>query len=191
MIWTVRIAIALWLITVGLVGYADLPAQEARSDGGGYNPIQAGFDAHAYHERLRLTQVNRHLWLLDQMKWWSAWPRGAGYFYPPAPGLDAVYAYGNSGRGWGGNVFEPWPYVPGDIYGYRLFDGVPQSIGQRHIQTGPNRWESHPVYPADLVPPPAAVPPGGPATPPVDPGSTGGPEAVPAAKPVPRGPVEF
>jgi hypothetical protein len=192
MTWCIRTVIASLFITAGLVGSGTLWAEEARVDTGGYNPIQAGFDAHAYHERLRLGQVNRHLWLLDQMRWWSAFPRGAGYFFPPAPGLDAVYAYGTAGRGWRGSVFEPWPIVPGDLYGYRLYEGVPQSIGQRHIQTGPNRWESHPVYPEDLVArPPAPVPLAKPVSPPVDSGPARHPEAVPAARSGPRGPVEF
>jgi hypothetical protein len=67
--------------------------------------------------------------------------------------------------------------VPGDIYGYYFPPYVRQSIGQRQIQTGPNRWESHPVYPEDveLVAPatpaveavPAEVPPSAP--PPAEP----------------------
>jgi len=187
-----RGVIALAFVGAGLVAGADLWAEETRVDTGGYTPIQAGFDAHAYHERLRLDQVNRHLWLLDQMRWWSAFPRRSGYFFPPAPGLDAAYAYGTSGSGWGGGVFSPWPHVPGDLYGYRLTEGVPQSIGQRHIQTGPNRWESHPVYANDLVARPPAPPSlTRPAPSPDETRPARSPEAVPAERSKPRGPVEF
>jgi hypothetical protein len=69
--------------------------------------------------------------------------------------LDYVYAYGG-GSQWGGygqygysplSVFQPWPYVPGDIYGYpAYYPPARQPIGQTQVQTGPNRWESHPVY---------------------------------------------
>jgi hypothetical protein len=184
-----RLAILVPMMFVAMLTFANrLPAQAPPPSSGGYDPIQAGRDAHAYHERLRLQEVNRHLWLLDQVKWYSAWPRSGGYFSSPAPGLDEVYAYGTSGRTWHSRsgyafgprrIFEPWPYVPGDIWGYRVYSGVPQSIGQQQIQTGPNRWESHPVYAA---PGPAA----GIALPAPDPP----PPAAPAA-PIVRGPVEF
>jgi hypothetical protein len=194
MTWFLRrvIVIAVVLTVASLFGSSEAPADETRVDDGGYNPIQAGFDAYAYHERLRLNQVNRHLWLLDQMRWWSSFPRGAGYFFRPAPGLDAVYAYGAAGRDWGGDVFSPWPIVPGDLYGYRIYGGVPQSIGQRHVQTGPNRWESHPVYPEDLVTrPPAPAPLARPAPSPEEPRPADRPAAVPVGRSGRRGPVEF
>lgn len=155
----------------------------------GYDPIASGQDAYRYHEAMRLGNINTQLGLINQMKWYSALPAingamgtttwygggGPGYYRDP-PSLDYLYAtgrrsaYGNGdygrgltplyGGGYSRDIFSPWPYVPGDIYGYQWYDPVPQSIGQRQIQTGPNRWESHPVY-ADSPPvdaPPAAAP---------------------------------
>jgi hypothetical protein len=75
--------------------------------------------------------------------------------------LDYTYAYGAGpavggyGPGWGGPlaVFQPWPYVPGNIYGYpAYYQPARQPIGQQQTQTGPNRWESHPVYDPPLTP---------------------------------------
>ena len=69
--------------------------------------------------------------------------------------LDFVYGYGVN-PAWSGwrqgatgplSVFEPWPYVAGDIWGYRAYyQPARQPIGQVQTQTGPNRWESHPIY---------------------------------------------
>jgi hypothetical protein len=168
-------------------------AQQTDPAAGGYGPIEAGRDAHAYHEALRLRDVNRHLWLLDQMRWQAAWPYGPWYFRSPAPGLDEVYAHGAPGRV-PGRVFEPWPVVPGDLYGYRLFNAVPQSIGQRHVQTGPNRWESHPVYP-QTAPPAGGGVPARPRREPSPAPAVKTPDAAAPAKPstppATRGPVEF
>src|SRR5207237_8435661 len=44
-------------------------------------------------------------------------------------------------------------YVPGDIWGYgAYYQPARQPIGQQQSQTGPNRWESHPVYDPPLTP---------------------------------------
>jgi len=95
---------------------------------------------------------------------------GAAYGYPSSlygyagplltrANLDYTYAYG-AGPLWGGysnwgyplSVFQPWPYVPGDIYGYRAYYApARQPVGQQQLQTGPNRWESHPVYDPPLT----------------------------------------
>ena len=75
--------------------------------------------------------------------------------------LDYIYSSGG-GPMWGGygqggygplSVFTPWPYVPGDIYGYgAYYPPARQPIGQTQVQTGPNRWESHPVYNPPVTP---------------------------------------
>jgi hypothetical protein len=95
---------------------------------------------------------------------------GAPYGYPASlygyagplltrANLDYTYAYG-AGPLWGGygsggyplSVFQPWPYLPGDIYGYGAYYApARQPIGQQQLQTGPNRWESHPVYDPPLT----------------------------------------
>jgi hypothetical protein len=57
-----------------------------------------------------------------------------------------------------------WPVWPGPGLPYMSAAGarVRQSIGQRQEQTGPRRWESHPVYAPPLMPylplPPVASP---------------------------------
>jgi hypothetical protein len=82
------------------------------------------------------------------------WDAAYGYGFVGSPYGASPYGasvtYGRFGRratAFGvGPLFEPWPYVPGDIYGWRTFSTVRQPIGQTQIQTGENRWESHPVY---------------------------------------------
>jgi hypothetical protein len=180
------------LTAASVLPTAGIRAGDGYADGGGYDPIQASRDSYAYHHRLRLEQINRHLWLQDQMRWRSVWPRVPSYFCPLDTDLDAVYAHGTSPRGTPRRVFGPLPYVASDIWGYPLNGGVRQSIGQLHIQTGPNRWESRPVYPEDLVPAPIGRPPSDkPAPPLVKPTPKKAPEAVPPPKPRARGPVEF
>jgi hypothetical protein len=154
-----------------LVG--NLPAQEAFSPRP-YDGIQAGYDAYQLGEERRRANIGYQLYLNDQLKYWSGIPtsRGetiyygvpgsfaAGYYgnampvVPPA-NLEYTYAYGRFGaRGWERErvwvgpqtVFEPWPYVPGDVWGYSYYSPMRQPIGQHQEQTGPNRWESHPVY---------------------------------------------
>lgn len=88
---------------------------------------------------------------------YASGPGGVVFYRQPLP-LDA--AYGVVPRAPGPGVFEPWPYVPGDIWGYRAPVSTPQPIGQQQVQTGPNRWESFPIYEQDLAagPPPSALP---------------------------------
>ena len=171
----------------GLLG-SSLAAQQPRP----YDGIQAGLDAFRLAEERRQFNVAQQLALNDQLKYWAGIPNVRGetiYYGAPAPpvNLDYAYAYGPAVvRGWRGGyvagpltVFEPWPFVPGDIYGYTYYLPVRQPIGQWQGQTGPNRWESHPVYDPPLpnlrplppleAPPAAAAPPAPPAPPAADP----------------------
>jgi hypothetical protein len=105
-----------------------------------YDALTAGAESYWYHEAQRRRDIDRQLGLIGRFR-------------------ERVW-FG------GGDIFEPWPIVAGDIWGYPFFDPIPQPIGQRQIQTGPNRWESHPVYaapagPLPIAPPPAADRPGG------------------------------
>jgi hypothetical protein len=43
--------------------------------------------------------------------------------------------------------FEPWPRVPGDIWGYPQSKPITQPLGHESLQTGPNRWMYRPIYP--------------------------------------------
>ena len=47
-------------------------------------------------------------------------------------------------------LFEPWPLVPGDIYGYPYVNRVEQPLGHKVIRTGPNSYIYRPVYASDL-----------------------------------------
>ncbi len=42
--------------------------------------------------------------------------------------------------------FEPWPRVPGDVWGYPVQRPIEQPIGHESLQTGPNRWLYRPLY---------------------------------------------
>jgi hypothetical protein len=130
-----------------------------------YDGIQAGLDAYRLAEERRRGAIADQLYFNDEMRAWAGLPtsRGEtiyyglygpryGYAYPPT-GLDFRYAYGLPRYAFRPlTVFEPWPIVPGDIYGYPAYTPVRQPIGQHQEQTGPNRWESHPVYDPPITP---------------------------------------
>ena len=91
--------------------------------------------------------------------------------------------------------FEPWPHVPGDIWGYPSPRPIEHPIGHESKQTGPNRWIYRPVYSAEMraarvtapAPPPTDTPRGLVAPPKPRPSDV----AEPDAKPQRRGPREF
>jgi len=151
-------AVSCWLVVANLRA-ADPPEP--------YDSLAAGRDAYYYHEAQRRQAIADQIGTIDRMKWFAGFPDAGGFdpaptyghtiYYRDPPSLDYVYATGRSSvysryryRAWPGlpDVFEPWPLVPGDIWGYPYYKTVPQPIGQRQIQTGPRRWESHPVYAA-------------------------------------------
>lgn len=141
-----------------------------------YDGAQASLDAFRRGEEQRQANLDQQLYTNDQMKIWAGLPTsglggsrgvttyygasryGSPYAVPLQPGMSLGYAYGFGGRaildrtGQPITVFEPWPYVPGDIWGYQYYTPTRQPIGQRQVQTGPNRWESHPVYDPPLTP---------------------------------------
>jgi hypothetical protein len=87
---------------------------------------------------------------------------------PPQANLNYAYGYGYTrpfgavATPWGAlSVFEPWPYVPGDIYGYPYVpQPARQPIGRYEVQTSPTHWESHPAYAPPFAPaqPPLTAP---------------------------------
>lgn len=130
-----------------------------------YDGIQAGYDAYQLGEEQRQRNVGQQIYLNDRMRALATPLATYGYGYGPYPGTygampasrDYAYAYGNSperyypgyNTGYSGRpltVFEPWPYVPGDIWGDFYTPPLRQPVAQVQSQTGPNRWESHPVY---------------------------------------------
>ena len=142
------VCIALGALFVGDLSRAQSPAPRP------YDGIQAGLDAFRLAEEQRQAALATQLATNDQMRAWSGLPLGGTTIYYgnrgplPVMDLDFAYAYGYQRFVPGPrlSVFEPWPFVPGDIYGYVVTPPVRQPIGQWQGQTGPHRWESHPVY---------------------------------------------
>ena len=186
------------LIAVMLLARGAVCQQTAPYDG-----IQAGYDAYQLGEEKRQRNVGQQIYLNDRMRALTTPLATYGYGYGPYASTygvmpasrDYAYAYGNSpqryyggyGTGYSGRpltVFESWPYVPGDIWGDYYTPPLRQPVAQAQSQTGPNRWESHPVY----NPPLYAYP----VLPPVNskaldntPYATQRPTVAPAAKPAP------
>ena len=165
------VQIVSWMSAVLIVSLATLArGQEQPDEPPPYSGLRAGEEARQLAEEQRQQRLNDQLYLNDAMRaryGWApsgsvVWYGNAGVGFGPTLGIDYAYAYSSDRlfghrrgllieRHWSPPlaVFEPWPYIPGDIYGYSFPPFVRQSIGQRQIQTGPNRWESHPVYPED------------------------------------------
>lgn len=140
-----------------------------------YDGIQAGFDAYQLGEEKRQANVGQQLYLNDLSRarltplatyGYGNRPFASSFGIVPAS-TEYAYAYGNSPLPFGisGNagsrplsVFEPWPYVPGDIWGDLYFPRLRQPVAQVQSQTGPNRWESHPVYDPSLATRPVLPP---------------------------------
>ena len=156
-----------WIIGLALVGSGAFACgQDAPRP---YDGIQAGLDAFRLAEEKRQGAASDQLFLNDQMRFWNGYPtsrgdtiyygylspaaiRAYGYDLPPAARANLDYAYAYGGVGGPLAVFQPWPFVPGDIWGYGArYQPARQPIGQQQVQTGPNRWESHPVYDPPLT----------------------------------------
>ncbi len=142
-------------IVLGVVGSGAAAKGQVLS-GRPYDGIQAGLDAFRLAEEQRQAAVATQLATNEQMRAWSGLPLagGATTFYGnlgrPLAVMDLDFAYGLGYRRFVSgprlSVFEPWPAIPGDIYGFVVTPAVRQPVGQWQGQTGPRRWESHPVY---------------------------------------------
>lgn len=130
-----------------------------------YDGIQAGVDAYNLAEERRRADLAAQVQTSDYLQS-GAYGRGSTiYYYPgvwggtretayayPFGGVYAARAVSAARLGYASGPFEPWPTVPGDIWGFgNTPRPVRQPIGQRQVQTGPNRWESHPVYDPPLT----------------------------------------
>lgn len=184
MLASIRSVVVWGLVVAALAGNFARGQQPASRP---FDGIQAGLDAFRLAEERRQANVVMQRAVNDQARLWNAAPAN----------LDYAYAYGRGGR-FGLRrgpvpltVFEPWPYVPGDIYGFTPYFPVRQPVGQWQGQTGPNRWESHPVYDpplADYRPLPPVDSPllnGTPFAPPAAPESPQPAEAPPPPPPAP------
>ena len=139
-----------------------------------YDSLQAGRDAHAMAERQRRGAIDRQLQTIETVQWYNAWYDNWydawGRHYARHYALPYIYAYAPPFAArqahWAieGYVpappFSPWPFVPGDIYGYRYVPRVEQPEGHEKIWTGPNSYVYRPRYqePPPEVSPPAPIP---------------------------------
>lgn len=107
-------------------------------------------------EQDRQATIARQIALIDQIRFWGGLPDRRVYDQPGAsaagqPPIAARYA--SSARQWPGPLyggwFEPWPLVPGDIYGYRFDRPARQPIGNRITPNGRGGYIYRPVYDAE------------------------------------------
>ncbi len=126
-----RLATIVLLVTTGAIAdrlaIADEPPFRQR-----YDRLDASADATRLGDIERLGNLNNQLDLNNRMRaqgWMGSYYRG---------------------------VFEPWPMVPGYIWGYPILSPIRQSVGQRQYQAGANRWISEPVYADQITAPPIA-----------------------------------
>ncbi len=112
-----------------------------------FTAADASAQAYRRGEQRRRADVAQQVGVTQYIRWLNGLPPTLSREVRVPADRAAYYAYGATrDRGWCFGVFEPWPYLPGDIWGFSFDRPVPQSVGQRQIQTGPNRWESHPIY---------------------------------------------
>lgn len=154
---------------MGGLGYTDyyrVPGGVVYDSGGGYNtiaPVGVGYSSQTYSSGLG----------------YSSYGSTTSSFYAPG-------GYYSSGGFYGATVGPMYNYPASpSVYGGYVYPTAPlvrQPIGQRQVQTGPNKWESHPVYetpipnhrvpyspePVDTKPSPTLVAPPPPAPEPVE-----------------------
>lgn len=112
--------------------------------------IRALFESNARGEARRQAAFANQKYILNHVAWMNGLP--SPFVGPEGqPSLDYVYSgMGRSGPIGGGLVFEPWPYVPGDIWGYPFYDTIESPVGHRITWRGPNAYTYEPVYAGEL-----------------------------------------
>jgi hypothetical protein len=119
-----------------------------------YDGIQAGLEAFRLAEEQRQGAVLQQLSMNDQLRFGNGYAPNFGnsiYYGYMSPQALALYGFwGPPDTGWTG--FQPGPFLGGGLWGAGArYQAARQPIGQAQIQTGPNRWESHPVYDPPLT----------------------------------------
>jgi hypothetical protein len=100
------------------------------------------------HEGRRRLAIADQIGTQEHLRWLSGLPSrlwGVGRPYS----LESIYsglAYSPGAPAPWKTVFEPWPLVPGDIYGRQFDRATPQPWGHRVTPTGPNGYVYEPVY---------------------------------------------
>jgi hypothetical protein len=140
-------------------GGTPLPEAVLPQSPGTYGLLEAGNDAYLRGEAARRDAIGRQLQTGADIAWYYGQPPG----FPNLPGIEAAYA----GPRWhappifgplrayrlynqGYPIFEPWPFVPGDIYGSPYFGRVPQPLGHEVVRTGPDGYVYRPIYGPEL-----------------------------------------
>ena len=105
-----------------------------------YDGFQASRDVQLRWDARRIDAINRQLGWNELLRWRAATAESGTLYYSPHVPYRWEPAWGN------------WPYAVGRIDGYGFYDAVRQPIGRQEMQTGPNRWESFPIYAEDIEP---------------------------------------
>ncbi len=126
------------------------------------DPLTAGRQAYQQQEVRKQAQFSLQLGANDYARWTAGVPSLFGGRFPS---LSYLYSDAATTPGWlnglYGRIFEPWPYVPGDIYGYPFYATRPQPTGHTITLTSPNSYTYQPNYgpPASGRPPLAPLDP--------------------------------
>jgi len=119
-----------------------------------YDGIQAGLESFRLAEEQRQGAVLQQLSMNDQLRFGNGYAPNFGnsiYYGYMSPQSLAFYGYwGPPDAAWTG--FQPGPWLGSGLWGAGArYQAARQPIGQAQIQSGPNRWESHPVYDPPLT----------------------------------------
>jgi hypothetical protein len=137
-----------------------------------YDSIDAAEEAYGLAELERREAIERQLQTIQDMRWYGGLPTDPLSYRDP-PSLESIYAGGyrlgwrarRAARRWGSAyaypgpyVFEPWPLVGGDIFGYPFDNPVRQPSGLEIIWRSPGSYIARPIYPPSEPVAPLPVP---------------------------------
>ncbi len=146
------------MIALGVLALFPLAAiAQQSSSARPYDGIQAGLDAYRLGEERRRSDFQQQIDVNEGLRAWAGLPSLSGDVMYYGDALRPWYGgfgagYGYVGPGGYGPGFGPWPYGPGPLWQSQYTTPVRQPIGRWEGQTGPNRWESHPVYDPPITP---------------------------------------
>lgn len=106
------------------------------------------------HEQRRRAAIADQIGTQEHLRWLNGLPSRIAPGWPYS--LESVYA---GLAPWQGDMFEPWPLVPGDIYGRQYDDAIQQPLGHVVRWYGPNAYTYEPYYAQPLPPPKMEVAP--------------------------------
>jgi hypothetical protein len=117
---------------------------------------QPGWSNYGLYESQRRDAIARQLGIQEDLRAQSGLPSRVFPGLQPYS-LESIYAglaTPLGARSWGGpHVFEPWPLVPGDIYGRQFDFGTQTPLGHVTTYTGPNSYVYEPYYAAPQATP--------------------------------------